>query len=161
MSKQVRPAAPAAASTRQAPADEDIAKRMASQARQLFDDELSLRIGRRASDLNRFADALRGAAARLDGSVTAQYFDRAAGQVERVAEVIKDANGQVVIEGVQSFARQRPLLYLGSAVAVGIGVGRFLRSSSPSGLPMLASSTRSASSSPRSTRTTRKNNQPS
>ena len=131
MAKHVRNTAPAVTGAREAPIEEDFGRRMASQARQLFDDEFSQRVGRSASNLNRLADALRGAAARLEGSSTARHFESAAGQVERIAALVKNANGRDLIDGLQSFARRRPLLFLGTAVAVGIGAGRFLKSSTP------------------------------
>jgi hypothetical protein len=149
----------AAASVREAPAyDEDFGKRIAGHARQLFNDEVSQRMDRSASELGRLADALRGVASRLDGSFTAPYFDSVASQIERAASAVKDANGRELVDNVQRFARARPLLFLGSAVAIGIGAGRFLKSSATrlAVLPALPSDTRAT---PQARRSTRKNNQ--
>jgi len=122
--------------------EHDFSQRIADQARKLFDDEIGARLGRSASDLNRLSDALRGAGARLEGSFAGPYFERAAGQLEHVAELLQHTNSRDMYEGVQRFARERPLLYLGSAVALGIGAGRFLKSSST---PLLSSGTEASS----------------
>jgi len=119
---------------------EDFGQRIAGQARRLFDDEIGARFGRGASDLNKLSDALRGAGTRLEGSFVGPYFEQAAGHVDRVAELLKDTNSRELIEGTQRLARERPLLFLGSALALGIGVGRFLKSSSSStSTPLLQS----------------------
>lgn len=111
---------------------DDFGRRLASQARKLIDDELGARLGRGASDLNRLSDALRGAGARLEGAAAGPYFERAAVQLEHVAELLQHTSSREMVEGVQRFARERPLMFMGSAVALGIGAGRFLRSTSES-----------------------------
>lgn len=126
---------------------DDFGRRIAGQARKMVDDEIGARFGQGASGLNRLSDALRGASTRLEGALAAPYFEKAAGQLEHVAELLQNANSGEMLEGVQRFARERPLLFMGSAVALGIGAGRFLKSSSSSsGMPLLstASSTQPA-----------------
>lgn len=130
-------------------AGEDFSARIAGHARQLFDDEVSQRFSKGASDLGRLADALRGASTRLDGAFGAPYFERAAGHIEQLAELVKHAKGTDVIDGVQRFARERPLLYLGGAVALGIGAGRFLKSSSIPALPSQVGAQQPARRAPR------------
>jgi hypothetical protein len=115
--------------------DGDDFKRFAAHARKLVDDEVALRFGRSASDLKRLGEVLRTASARLDGSFTAPYFESAANQIDRAADMLKNANARDMIEGVQRFAKTRPLLFLGGALALGIGAGRFLRSSATPALP--------------------------
>jgi hypothetical protein len=99
------------------------------------DDEVSLRFGKSASDLNRLAEVLRTASARLDGTFTAPYFDRAAQQIDRAADVLKHANIQEIAGSAQRLARSSPWLYIGGALALGLGAGRFLRSSASLALP--------------------------
>ena len=107
---------------------EDFGKRITGKARELFDDEVSQRAAKGASELGLLADALRGAGSRLEGTFSAPYFDGAADQVERLAQLIKNANSSEMLEAVQRLARQRPLLFLSAVIALGIGAGRFLRS---------------------------------
>jgi hypothetical protein len=140
---------------------EDFRERIAGQARKLVDDEIGARFGRGASDLNRLSDALRGAGARLEGSFAGSYFERAAGQLDQVAQMLQHTSSRELVDGVQRFARERPLLFLGSAVALGIGAGRFLRSSSTSsGTPLLSSgnSTASGTTTPSARRAARNKN---
>lgn len=127
-------------------------RRFADHARKLVDDEVSLRFGRSASDLNRLAEVLRTASARLEGTFTAPYFDSAAKQIDRAAEMLKNANAREMLEGVQRFAKARPLLFLGGAIALGIGAGRFLRSSATPALTSGRSTPLSGRSSTRKTK---------
>lgn len=122
------------------PTREDF-RTFADHARKLVDDEVSLRFGKSASDLNRLAEVLRTASARLDGTFTAPYFDSAAQQIDRAADMLKRANIGEMTTAAQRFARESPWLYIGGAIALGIGAGRFLRSSASSALPALPSST--------------------
>jgi hypothetical protein len=116
------------------PTGDDV-KRFAEHARKLVDDEVSLRFGRSASELNRLAEVLRTASARLDGSFTAPYFEGVANQIDRAAGALKNANTRDMVEAVQRFARTNPLVFLGGVLALGIGAGRFLKSSALPALP--------------------------
>jgi hypothetical protein len=60
----------------------------------------------------------------------AQYADNAADQVERFSRYLRENDVDQLIGGVQSFARRRPALFLGSAVTLGFLGTRFLKSSS-------------------------------
>lgn len=113
-------------------AGEDIGQRIAGQARKMFDDEIGARFGRGAGDLNRLSDALRGASVRLEGAAAGPYFEQAAEKVERFASLLQNTNSKEMVEGAQRLARERPLVFLGAAVALGIGAGRFLKSTSGS-----------------------------
>lgn len=63
----------------------------------------------------------------------AQYADNAADQVERFSRYLRENDVDQLMGGVQSFARRRPALFLGSAVTVGFLATRFLKSSSQMG----------------------------
>ena len=63
----------------------------------------------------------------------AQYADNAADQVERFSRYLRENDVDQLISGVQSFARRRPALFLGSAVTLGFLGTRFLKSSSQEG----------------------------
>jgi ElaB/YqjD/DUF883 family membrane-anchored ribosome-binding protein len=140
------------------PTREDI-RSFAEHARTLVDNEVTLRFGKSASELNRLAEVLRTAGARLDGTFTAPYFDRAAQQIDRAADLIKHASIQELAGSAQRLARSSPWLYIGGALAVGLGAGRFLRSSAALALPSDASASTRAPSSARAA--TRKQRQPS
>jgi hypothetical protein len=132
--------------------DGDDVKRFADHARKLVDDELSMRLGRSASELKRLAEVLRTTSARLDGNFTAPYFEGAAAQIDRAADMLKNANAREMVAAVQRFAKTRPLLFLGGAIALGIGAGRFLRSSATPALPSGQSTPQSGRSSTRKTK---------
>jgi hypothetical protein len=129
----------------------------ADHARKLVDEEVTLRFGKSAAELNRLAEVLRTASARLDGTFTAPYFDSVAQQIDRAADLLKHASLQELTSAAHRIARSNPWLFIGGALAIGIGAGRFLRSSAPAALPALpsegtASSTRASSTARAGTR---------
>ena len=63
----------------------------------------------------------------------AEYADKAAGQVERFSGYLRDTEVDEILDEARGFARQRPALFLGSAVALGFFATRFLKSSSGQG----------------------------
>lgn len=68
------------------------------------------------------------------GSV-GQYADKAADQVERFSGYLRETEVDEILDEARGFARQRPALFLGSAVALGFLATRFLKSSSEQGAP--------------------------
>src|SRR5919202_3846266 len=66
------------------------------------------------------------------GSV-GQYADKAADQVERFSGYLRETDVDQILDEARGFARQRPALFLGSAVALGFFATRFLKSSSGQG----------------------------
>lgn len=154
------PAQPRAGQQDAPPPYAEFGKRVSEHAQQMLDEELSQRFGRGALELGRFADALRSAGARLEGSRTGPYIDSAAGQIERAAQLLRNANARELVDGVERFARQSPLAFIGGALAVGIGAGRFLKSSAQgAGLPVLPSDTRAPLVTTPPRQATRRNNQ--
>ncbi len=77
--------------------------------------------------------ALRESAQQLrkqgQGSV-GHYADRTADQLERFSGYLRETEVDEIMEEVRSFARRRPALFVGSAVALGFLGTRFLKSSS-------------------------------
>ncbi len=63
----------------------------------------------------------------------AEYADKAAGQVERFAGYLRETEVDEIMDEARGFARRRPALFLGSAVALGFFATRFLKSSSGQG----------------------------
>jgi hypothetical protein len=63
------------------------------------------------------------------GSV-AQYADKAADQVERVSGYLRETDVDEMVAEARGFARRRPAVFLGGAVALGFLATRFLKSTS-------------------------------
>jgi hypothetical protein len=63
------------------------------------------------------------------GSV-AGYADQAADQVERVSGYLRETDVDEMVDEARGFARRRPAVFLGGAVALGFLVTRFLKSTS-------------------------------
>jgi hypothetical protein len=80
--------------------------------------------------------ALRESAQQLrkqgQGSV-AQYADKASDQLERFSGYLRETDVDEITDEVRGFARSRPVLFLGSAIALGFLGTRFLKSSSQGG----------------------------
>jgi hypothetical protein len=63
------------------------------------------------------------------GSV-GQYADRAADQLERFSGYLRETDVDEIADEARGFARRRPAIFLGGAVALGFLATRFLKSSS-------------------------------
>ncbi len=63
------------------------------------------------------------------GSV-AGYADQAADQVERVSGYLRETDVDEIVDEARGFARRRPGVFLGGAVALGFLATRFLKSTS-------------------------------
>ncbi|MDP9411839.1 MAG: hypothetical protein M3P70_15375 [Actinomycetota bacterium] len=60
----------------------------------------------------------------------AQYADQASDQVERFSGYLRETSVDEITDEVRGFARRRPALFVGGAVALGFFATRFLKSSS-------------------------------
>lgn len=77
------------------------------------------------------SDALRGAGEKLEGTgPLPDLANKAAEGIENLARFVENKSIGDVFNGVQSFAKREPALFLGGAIVVGILAGRFLKSSS-------------------------------
>ncbi len=93
---------------------------------------LEQQTGRAADQLGGVANALHKAAEQLNeenGGVVADYAEQAAGRVERVADMLRDANVDDIVGEVEGFARRQPEVFIGAAFAVGFLAARFIKSS--------------------------------
>jgi hypothetical protein len=84
---------------------------------------------RAAEQVGGVAEAVRAAARSLDRSqipTAARYFDRAAGQVEDLAQALRERRWGELIGDIEDVARRQPVLFVVGAVAVGFLAGRFL-----------------------------------
>lgn len=59
----------------------------------------------------------------------AGYTDKIAEQVDKVSHYLDDKGLRGAVSDLEGFARQRPALFVGGALAVGLVAARFLRSS--------------------------------
>lgn len=62
-------------------------------------------------------------------ATVAEYTDRAAEQVERLSDAIRDREADQLITETKQFAQRQPGLFVGGALAAGFLATRFLRSS--------------------------------
>ncbi len=103
--------------------------RLANEAIALVSDQLQKQVHRPAADLDRLARALQLTSEQLAGTLAVPVVARAAAEAERAARFLEQNDARQTLEAVERFARQKPLLFLGGALAIGVGAGRFLKSS--------------------------------
>lgn len=88
--------------------------------------------GRAADRLGNVAEALHMAAQKMaeenSDSTVARYTDDAASRVDGFANMLRDANIDDVIAEVEGFARRRPEVFVGAAMAAGFLFARFVKS---------------------------------
>lgn len=97
-----------------------------------------------ADELDKLARALRFTGDQVDGALSGP-LTRTAASVENAAQRLRGATTQDVVQTIESFARQRPLAFLGVAALVGFGGGRFFKSSSTQSGSTKSGSTKSGS----------------
>lgn len=95
-----------------------------------------------ADYLGTLAQSVQRAAGEFDSGVpqAAQYIRQAAGQIEAVANAVRQRDIRELVGEVQEFARRQPTLFFGGAVILGFAALRFFKSSSPSGSGLAKSS---------------------
>ena len=110
-----------------------------SKARELKE-EASERAERWATSMGRqsesLARALRAArdSLRTEGQERmASVVGQAADQVDRMSGYLEEENPSAILDDLADLGRQNPGAFLGSAFAMGLATGRFLRASSPNG----------------------------
>jgi len=62
-------------------------------------------------------------------NLAGEYVEKAAGQIDRLATYIQNADPAEVVDNVERFARRRPAVFIGAAFALGVIGARFLKSS--------------------------------
>jgi hypothetical protein len=110
------------------------ARRTAEEARQKAKSSLESQKGEAAHTLHSVADALRGSTGHLrqdNHDTVAHYAERLADQVDRFSEELRHKDVEQIMHDVENFARRRPEIVLGAAVALGFMAARFLKSQSP------------------------------
>jgi len=89
---------------------------------------------RAADTIGHLAGALRHTGEQLgsdDVPLVNDYLDRVATQAEGFADYLKKTSFSGVVGDLENLARRQPLLFVGSALVVGLLGGRFLKSSPP------------------------------
>jgi hypothetical protein len=87
---------------------------------------------RAADGLGGIANAIRNASneLRTENEAVAAYVDSASDALRRWADQIREKGVADMLDDVQVFARRRPAVFVGGAFLVGLGLARFLKSTS-------------------------------
>ena len=101
------------------------------QAKNAVAGQLSQSKEQSADSLRDLAKALRGAGEQLEGNMVSPYVRKAASQIEKVSDYVRAIDTTQLRHGTESFAKRRPLLFVGGAVTLGLVAARFFKSSAP------------------------------
>jgi hypothetical protein len=94
--------------------------------------QLTTQKSRVTDSLTSLAQAVRQSTESLRGNqqpAVAQYVEKAAGQLERLSNHLRDRNVKDLAEDAQQFARRQPAIFIGAAFAAGLLAARFMKSS--------------------------------
>lgn len=137
----------------------DAARNVADQATQTVEARASTTMDQVATAVEEVAQAIRraGSELRQDQPQVASAADTAATQVERFAQYLESHEPRDVVDTLEDAARRQPALVIGGGIALGLVLGRLLRSAAPidqqstngSTLGRSRTSTRSMSPTPR------------
>ncbi len=110
------------------------AKDMASDASDKVKSAMTAQKTAGADYLGTIAQAVQRSAGEFDSEVpqAAKYIRQAAGQIESVANAVRQRDMRELVGEVQEFARRQPTLFFGGAVVLGFAALRFFKSSAPS-----------------------------
>lgn len=89
-----------------------------------------------SSAITAFSEAIRAASEHLansDQKGASRFALEAAGGLERMSASLKDKPFQDVLAEIRAFGTQNPGVLVGGSVIAGLALGRFIKSSSPSG----------------------------
>ena len=108
----------------------DAAGDIAEQATSAAEQRASSTMTQVANTLEHLARAVHGASEdiRSEQPQLAGFGDTAADQVERAAQYLREHDAREVIDGAQDFARRQPAVVVGAGLALGLLVGRALKS---------------------------------
>jgi ElaB/YqjD/DUF883 family membrane-anchored ribosome-binding protein len=111
---------------------QETAGQLVNQVREQATTQLTSQKDRAAQGLKVVSQALRLTSEQVrmqDQAMVAQYLDGAADRVERVSDQIRTQDLGQLFQATEQFARRRPELFVGAALATGFLASRFLRSS--------------------------------
>jgi ElaB/YqjD/DUF883 family membrane-anchored ribosome-binding protein len=105
---------------------------LAEQAGRTVEAQASTLMSKAGESLEQVARAIRDAGSNLreERPEFATYADTAAQRVETAASYLREHDAREVIDTTQDYARRQPAVVAAGALAVGLLVGRFLRSGS-------------------------------
>jgi ElaB/YqjD/DUF883 family membrane-anchored ribosome-binding protein len=112
----------------------DAARNVADQAGQTVEAKASTTMNQVATTIDEVARAIRRAGDELrpEQPQIASVADNAADQVERAATYIESHEPREMLDTIQESARRQPALLIGAGIAVGLVLGRLLRTTLPS-----------------------------
>jgi hypothetical protein len=87
------------------------------------------KIAKPGADLGKLAKSLRLTGEQLEGNAAAPYVEKLAMGLEKLSGVMGEIDPQKTIQGVERFARNRPWVFLSSAIGLGFIGARFMKSS--------------------------------
>lgn len=110
-----------------------VASDFAGQATRSAEQQFSSGKERAAQFIGQFAEALRHTSKTLsagaDSPAVDDYLGRTATRVEGLSDYVQTKSLSDMVGDVERFARKEPLLFVGSALVLGVLGGRFLKSS--------------------------------
>lgn len=111
----------------------DAARNVADQATQTVEARASTTMDQVATAVEEVAQAIRraGNELRQEQPQVASVADTAATQVERFGQYLESHEPREVFETVEGVARRQPALVIGGGIAIGLVLGRLLRSAAP------------------------------
>jgi hypothetical protein len=109
----------------------ELAGEAAGQAKEIAENQITLRKDKALDTLGNVAQALRETSRTLGSrkEPASDYVLRAADGVDKVAQYLRSRDLGRVVRDVESFARREPAIFLGGAFVAGLIGSRFLKSS--------------------------------
>jgi hypothetical protein len=110
----------------------DKAQQLAGQAKERVESGVSQGKTRAADTLGSVAQTLRQSTQQLRDQNRAgagQYIERAADQVQRFSDYLRNTEVDEIVDSVERVARRQPALFLGGAFVLGLAGARFFKSS--------------------------------
>lgn len=111
----------------------DAARNVAQQAEQTVEAKASTTMDQVSTAIDSVAQAIRraGEELRQEQPQVASFADTAAGQVDRVGQYLKEHEPREVFDTLEATARRQPALLIAGGIALGLVVGRLLRTAAP------------------------------
>lgn len=109
------------------------AKQLGTKAADRIHSEVDNRKGEAVSQAQSVSSAIRQTADGLDDNAPQwlrSAFQQGADQLQRFAESVENKDSRQIMNDVQSFARERPALFLGAAAAAGFAAARIFKAGS-------------------------------
>ena len=106
------------------------AQQLTSKAANRVHSEVDARKGTAAEQAKSVSNAIQTAAGQLDDTAPTwlkSAFQQGADQIQRFADTIEQKDSRQILNDVQSFARERPALFLGACAAAGFAAARIFK----------------------------------